>query len=56
MLPILIHYDCTRFGISSRIYGSQLDPLGGTGQGNRFLGDNTRDTLCLVIKVLENNE
>ena len=55
VIPLWRHYIRTGFGISNLYYGGELDPLAGTGQGNRFLGDVCRDTSCLILKEIENN-
>ena len=55
VIPNWRHYIRTGYGISKSYYGGELDPLAGTGQGNRFLGDVCRDTSCLILKVIEKN-
>ena len=53
ILPIMEHYICTNFGISKISYGSCVEPLGGTGQGNSVSGAICRDTSCFIFKYLE---
>ena len=43
-------------GISKKYYGGTECELVETGQGNKFSRDIWRDTSCLIIKVLENEE
>ena len=50
------HHICIGFGISLVSYGNERQQIGGTGQGNRFSGDTSRDILCFVMKEVENNE
>jgi len=54
VLPIMQHHVCTDFGISENAYGSRIESLGGTGQGNSVSGAICRDTSCLIFKYLEN--
>ena len=56
ILLILKHKICTGFGISIESYHSNKYLLGGTGQGNRFSGDSSRDISCFMIKVIKENE
>jgi len=56
VMPVLKHRICTRFGISSILYGSPSQQIAGTGQGNRFLGDRSRDTSYYIIKEVENEK
>ena len=53
VLPIMKHYVCTDFGISTDYYGNKSDRLGGTGQGNSLSGAICRDTSCIIFKFLE---
>ena len=53
VLPIMQHHVCTDFGISKNFYGSKVEKLGGTGQGNSVSGAICRDTSCLIFKYLE---
>jgi hypothetical protein len=53
ILPIMEHHICTNFGISKISYGSCVEPLGGTGQGNSVSGAICRDTSCFIFKYLE---
>jgi len=53
VLPIMQHHVCTDFGISKNFYGSKVEKLGGTGQGNSVSGAIYRDTSCLIFKYLE---
>jgi hypothetical protein len=55
-LPILKHFVCTGFGVSSLYYGGREDRLAGTGQGNRFSGDVCRDSSCIIIRSIERKE
>jgi len=41
------------FGISKGYYGDEMNIMGGTGQRNRFLGDNSSDSSCFIIRKLE---
>ena len=50
------HHICMAFGISSALYSNERQQIGGTGQGNRFSGDTSRDILYFVIKEVENKE
>ena len=52
-MPILEYHICTAYGISENYYGVEENPMARTGQGNRFSCDFYRDTLELVIRVLE---
>ena len=52
-IPKWRHQICTGFGISDFYYGGEDNPLAGTGQGNRFLGDVCRDSSCLIIRDIE---
>ena len=56
MLPIFKYFICTACGISSEYYGGKLNPVGGTGQGIKLLGDLYRDKSCLIIKVPERHQ
>ena len=47
------HYICTDFGISKQPYGSKIETLDGTRQGNSVSGAICRDTSCLIFKYLE---
>ena len=53
VLPVLNHHVCTGFGISKQYYGDSKQKMGGTGQGNCFSGNNSRDISCFVIRQLE---
>ena len=54
VMPNWQHCVRTGHGISVSYYGGEFDKLAGTGQGNRFSGDVCRDTSCLILKVIEN--
>jgi len=47
------HHICTDYGISKSSYGSIIEKLGGTGQGNSVSGTICRNTSCLIFKYLE---
>ena len=56
VLPVLQHYVYTGFGISKMYYRDVKNIMGRTDQGNCFLGDNSRDTSCFIIRRLEVEE
>ena len=53
LLPIMNHFICTSFGISSDYYRSDTFKLGGTEQGNSVSGAICRDTSCIIFKKME---
>jgi len=53
VMPVLNHYVCTGFGISKNSYGSIEQQILGTGQGNRFSGDASRDTPYYINREVE---
>ena len=54
ILLVWKRYICTGYGISEMYYGGVGSKLSGTGQGNKFSGELCRDTSCLIIKQIEN--
>ena len=53
LLPVMNHFICTSFGISSDYYGSDTFKLEGTEQGNSVSDVICRDTLCIIFKKME---
>ena len=56
ILPIMQHHVATDYGISTESYGSEVNKLGGTGQGNSVSGAICRDTSCLIFGHLEQQQ
>ena len=50
------YHICTNYGISKLSYEDVNDLIGEMGQGNRFLGNGSWDTLCYILKNLENRK
>ena len=53
VLPRLKHHVRTANGISTEKHRGKNGVLGGTGQGNVFLGTACRDASCIVLKTLK---
>jgi len=56
VIPNWNHYVSTAYGISEKCYRGEDNQLAGTGQGNKFSGDVCRDTSCLIMKSIENEQ
>ena len=56
IMLIFEHHICTMYSISENYYRGEENPMARTCQSNRFSGDFYRDTLGLVIRVLEKQE
>ena len=52
IIPIFHHFVYTGFGISKSSYSSSIDPIGGSGQGNMFVGNIYRDKSSFIINSI----
>ena len=53
VLPVIQHYMCTDFCISTKSYRNTYSTLGSTRQENLVLAAIYRDTPCLIFKHIE---